>query len=230
MHVRGFLKNTLVDYPGRIASTLFLPGCNFHCGFCHNPDLVHGRREGELESIDLAEIFDYLKKASARGFVDGVCITGGEPTLYGNELQELMVELKNLGLAIKLDTNGSNPSLLSTLPIDYLALDLKTSLERYNELTSLPNILEQMQETISFLHNQKNFDYEFRTTLVPGLVDEAEIHGLGSNLQLTDKWFFQNFRNHQVLDPAYLLVTPYDDVKVHSLVELARKYAKATIR
>lgn len=230
MHVRGFLKNTLVDFPGRVASTLFLPGCNFHCGFCHNPQLVHGGSEEDRESIDLAVIFDYLKKASARGFVDGVCITGGEPTLYGPQLRDLMTDLKNLGLAIKLDTNGSNPELLSSLPIDYLALDLKTSFDRYHQLTHLPDIAERLCQTITYLQKQNSFAYEYRTTLVPDLVTEREIDWLGQLLRPQESWFFQNFRNGQVLDPFYLSVKPYSSDQVNSLVNQASHYARAVLR
>ena len=230
MHVRGFVKNTLVDFPGRVASTLFLPGCNFHCGFCHNPELVQTNNERERESIDLAAIFDYLKKASARGFLDGVCITGGEPTLYGDELKALMTDLKNLGLAIKLDTNGSNPELLSTLPIDYLALDLKTSLTRYRELTHLQDIEPRLKQTIFYLQNQTSFSYEYRTTLVPNLVGEPEIESLGLLLKKREKWFFQNFRNGQVLDAYYLTLSPYTSDQVKDLVSLASRFASALLR
>lgn len=230
MHVGGFLKNTLVDFPGRIASTIFLSGCNFHCGFCHNPELVSKGPGGVDESIDLSEIFDYLKRATQRGFLDGVCITGGEPTLYKENLKDLMVDLKNLGLAIKLDTNGSNPQLLSQLPIDYLALDLKTSLNRYGELTRIADIENKIRESISFLQKQNDFKYEFRTTLVPSLVTIKEISDLGSLLNKNEFWFFQNFRNTQVLDPFYLTLKPYDLSQVHELVALADQYTTAALR
>ncbi|MCK5883775.1 MAG: anaerobic ribonucleoside-triphosphate reductase activating protein [Bacteriovoracaceae bacterium] len=225
MYIGGFLKNTLVDFPGNVASTIFISGCNFHCGFCHNPDMV-GICD---ESIDRKKIFEYLKKASEKNFLDGVCITGGEPTLFPRELNSLISELKDLGLLVKLDTNGSNPNVLKELEVDYIAMDLKTSLERYGELSEVPHISTNIKESIDFLKSSKII-HEFRTTLVPGLVEESELALLGELLNKDSRWFFQNFRNDVVYDPYYLGVIPHSKARVDELVKTAAKYCRAKMR
>ncbi len=225
MRISGFLKNTFVDYPGKVASTIFISGCNFHCGFCHNPEMVG--LSGD--TVDQAEMFDYLERATRKNFIDGVCITGGEPTLYGDKLIQLICELKNLGLQIKLDTNGSNPEMLRELDVDYIAMDLKTSLARYGELSQLPNLPEKIEESINYLQ-QSGIDSEFRTTLVPGLIEEEEIDSLGALLKPETNWFFQNFRNDVVYDPYFLTVQPHSLDRVQELVKHASKHCNAILR
>lgn len=225
MRIGGFLKNTLVDFPGNVASTIFISGCNFHCGFCHNPEMV-GTCE---DSIDRNEIFEYLKKASDKKFLDGVCITGGEPTLFPDDLKTLISDLKDLGLLVKLDTNGSNPDVLKELEVDYVAMDLKTSLDRYGELSKLPNLSVKLSESIEYLKSS-GIHHEFRTTLVPGLVEHSELTALGKLLSCDSKWFFQNFRNDVVYDPYYLGIVPHSDERVEELVNTAAQFCRAKLR
>lgn len=219
MRIGGFQRNTLVDYPGLIASTIFLPGCNFHCGYCHNPGLVHG----ECDQISVDEILEYLEKASKK-IIDGVCITGGEPTLYAAEVRELISKLKNLGLKVKLDTNGSNPDVLKSLDVDYVAMDLKTSVHRYGELSRLPQVESKIQESIEYLVGQDKFQYEFRTTLAPNLVGVEEIESLGQQIVGAPKWNLQKYRNQVTLDPKYSNIAPYSDDEHQELLQVAKKF------
>lgn len=227
MRVSGFIKNTLVDFPGHVASTIFISGCNFTCGFCHNPDLVNTQLSPRL---DLGDILSYIENASKK-IIDGVVITGGEATLCTQGVTSLISKLRSIGVKIKLDTNGSNPDFLKNVDVDYVAMDLKTSLARYKELTAQSNIEESILESINYLQSQNRFDYEFRTTLVPDLVGENEINALSELVNPSSKWFFQNFSNSVVYDPKYLAVVPYDKEQVDRLVQLAStKVSKVTLR
>lgn len=168
MKICGLNKTTLLDYPGKVAASVFLGGCNFRCPFCHNAPLVL-RAEKEPE-LDREEVLHFLKKR--RGILEGVCVSGGEPTL-APDLPEFLAEIKALGYPIKLDTNGSHPDLLKDLSahklIDKIAMDIKTSPSKYPLLTGLANPdLPSVNESISFLL-EGSLDYEFRTTVVKEL-------------------------------------------------------------
>lgn len=226
MRISGFIKNTLVDFPGKIASTVFMAGCNFHCGFCHNPDMI----AVNAPLLEYDEIFSYLKKASSRGFIDGVCITGGEPTMFPKSLEKIIEAIKGFDLLVKLDTNGSNPEILKSIDVDYVAMDLKTSFDRYNELSRISDIETRVKISAEFLVTNCSCDYEFRTTLVPDLVDEKVIASLGKSMQQNTKWFFQNFRNDVVFDPVYLTMIPYDEGYAQSLVSYANRFSTAIMR
>lgn len=227
MRISGFIKNTLVDFPGYVASTIFISGCNFTCGFCHNPELVNTHLSPRL---DLGDILSYIEKASKK-IVDGVVITGGEATLCEKGVNDLIAKLRSIGVKIKLDTNGSNPEFLKTVDVDYVAMDLKTLPSRYSELTGLKNIEKNVLESIQYIQNQDRFDFEFRTTLVPDLVKNHEIIELSKLLKKDSKWFFQNFSNSVVYDPKYLAVAPYSDEDVREIVETAQvQIPKAVLR
>ena len=220
MHIAGFVKNSLVDYPGIVCSTIFVSGCNFHCGFCHNPDLIVPK---ETDCISLANIFDYLKKAQGK-LVDGVCITGGEPTLYPDELEDLIRELHSLNLKVKLDTNGSNPLLLERLRLDYIAVDFKTALERYRELTRIKDIEQRFSQTVDFLLKQNAIPYEFRTTMVPHLVGQIELKSIGTRIKGAQMWSLQHFNPRQTLDPQLEKLAPYSMQQMEQFFTLAKKF------
>ena len=165
MKISGFQKTTLLDYPGKVACTVFLNGCNFRCPFCHNADLVIP--ESETGIFTENEIFEYLKKR--KGILDGVCITGGEP-LLNKEISEFMKRIKEMGLLVKLDTNGSFPERLEEIiragVVDYVAMDIKNSFEKYSETSGLSNKdLTNIKRSIDLIMEGKT-DYEFRTTVV----------------------------------------------------------------
>ena len=173
----GLQKMTLLDYPGKIACTVFLGGCNFRCPFCHNSELFMGKPEKLMED---EEFFAFLK--SRKGLLDGVCVSGGEPTLY-KHLPEFLAKIKELGFLVKLDTNGSNPQMVRELAaknlVDYIAMDVKNSPAMYAQTVGLEKIdLAPIEESLRFLIGG-NVDYELRTTLVSQLHNGASIQDMG---------------------------------------------------
>jgi pyruvate formate lyase activating enzyme len=166
--IAGFQKNSFIDYPGKIASVIFLGGCNFACHYCHNSDLL----TAESNTIDFAEVLEEIKQQI--GFIDGVVITGGEPTLHPH-LNDIIREIKKLGLLVKLDTNGTNPKILQDIDVDYVAMDIKASLNRYKDIVGVN--ADEIQKSIDFLKLGKT-DYMFRLTLSP-LLNEDDIKQIG---------------------------------------------------
>jgi pyruvate formate lyase activating enzyme len=179
--ISGLQKMTLLDFPGKVACTVFLQGCNFRCPFCHNSGLLEGN---EPDLMTAEELLDFLKKR--QGILDGVCITGGEPTLQPG-LPDLLKAIKALGYAVKLDTNGSRPEIMKQLVadglVDYVAMDIKNSPQRYGETVGVPKLhLEGIEESIRFLLSGA-VDYELRTTVVAQLHDSASMAQMGAWLQ-----------------------------------------------
>lgn len=197
MKITGLQKMTLLDFPGKVACTVFLQGCNFRCPFCHNSDLLGPESD---QHISKDALLNFLKKR--RGLLDGVCITGGEPTLQP-DLKELIADIKALGFAVKLDTNGAKPEVLKDLVcsglLDYIAMDIKNSPSRYAETAGLPRFpLEKVEESIRFLMTGA-LPFEFRTTVVEEFHDEAameEIAGWLTSLvpeKKVEHYFLQPF-------------------------------------
>lgn len=193
----GLQKMTLLDYPGKIACTVFLGGCNFRCPFCHNSELFMGKPQKLMED---EEFFTFLK--SRKGLLDGVCVSGGEPTLCKN-LPEFMTKIKEMGFLTKLDTNGYRPEVLKALAeanlIDYVAMDVKNSPAMYAKTVGLETIeLAKIEESLGFLIDG-NTDYELRTTLVSQLHTEESIQDMGQWLvslvpgKKPKKLFLQSF-------------------------------------
>lgn len=179
MVISGLQKMTLLDFPGKVACTVFLQGCNFRCPFCHNSPLLGSHAP---EPISREQLLSFLK--GRQGLLDGVCITGGEPTLQP-DLPELLSDIKALGYAVKLDTNGSRPEVLKSLVaqklVDYVAMDVKNSPGEYGKTTGCPNLaLENLAESLRFLIGGK-LPYELRTTVV------AELHN-GKTMEEMGTW------------------------------------------
>lgn len=177
MNIAGLQKMTLLDYPGKVACTVFLQGCNFRCPFCHNSELLGGN---EPPLMTMEEFLAFLKKR--KGLLDAVCVSGGEPTLQ-RDLEELLRCIRELGFLVKLDTNGSRPEVLKKLAaeklVDYVAMDIKNSREKYGETCGLNKMdLSAIEESIRFLLSGA-VDFEFRTTVVAELHDEASILEMG---------------------------------------------------
>ena len=208
------MQNSLLDWPGKISSIIFLPGCNFRCPFCHAAHLVV--RPNELESIPFESIERFLKER--RGWIDGVIISGGEPTISA-DLPELVDALRNLGFPVKLDTNGSNPEVLQNLvktgAIRAVSMDVKAPLdERYARLAGVPVDLGAIRRSIDFLLSGAVSDYEFRTTVAQGLLDDDDILDIARTLQGAKAYVLQNFQpvdcidrkmiDHKTLDPEGL--------------------------
>lgn len=203
MKICGFNKTTLLDYPGKVASTIFLGGCNFRCPFCQNSSLIVNP-ECQPE-ISQEEILTFLKKRS--GILDGVCISGGEPTL-ANELPNFLGQIKELGYSIKLDTNGTRPKVLKELVslglIDMVAMDIKACPDNYNALCGLSQPdMNAIFETATFLLHGKT-DYEFRTTVVKELHTHKDFVKISQWLAGAKAYYLQAYRDsEEVLQPGF---------------------------
>ena len=191
MRLGGLQKMTLLDFPGRVACTLFTSGCNFRCPFCHNTPLVTGGAPAYSEEA----LFDFLKKR--RGLLDGVAITGGEPLLHP-DLPQLIERIRALGYLVKLDTNGSFPgrlrSLLDAGLVDYVAMDVKNRREKYELTAGCAGILPRVEESVRLLTEGKT-DYEFRTTLVDELHEPEDFAAIGRWLAGAKRYFIQSFED-----------------------------------
>lgn len=190
MDINGIQKLTLLDYPGKCACTVFLAGCNLRCPFCHNASLVVGQTSTAMED---AEFFAFLKKR--KGLLDGVCVTGGEPTLRP-DLPDFIRRIKEMGYLVKLDTNGSNPGMLRQLLeeqlLDYVAMDIKNCPDRYPVTCGGPDILPRVEESLSILR-ESNVEWELRTTCVKPFHDEKAMEAIGKWLSGTKNYYLQNF-------------------------------------
>ena len=193
MKIHGFQKMTMLDYPGKVACTLFTAGCNFRCPFCHNALLV--TEIDHAATYDLDEILSYLRKR--RGVLDGVAVTGGEP-LMNWDISELLKQFKNLGYSVKIDTNGSYPDRLRQIVsdglADYVAMDIKNSKEKYALTVGLPKLdLSPIEESVRFLLSG-TVDFEFRTTVVKELHTEADIAAIADWIAGAPRYYLQNFK------------------------------------
>ncbi len=171
MRIGGFTKQSLIDWEEKVAAVVFTKGCNFRCGFCHNPELVYPELIKKTEDIPEQTIFDYL--STRKNWLDGVVITGGEPTLQ-SDLKDFIERIKKMGFAVKLDTNGSSPIVLNELLkanlLDYVAMDIKTvfEIEAYQNICDIKDqqLLIKVKESVEIL-KESNIDYQLRTTVVP---------------------------------------------------------------
>jgi len=232
MEIKGFVDVSLVDWDGRVASVLFLPRCNLRCPYCYNSTLV--LHPEDLPTVPFKEIGDYLKQH--RDWIDGVVITGGEPTVHG-DLPNLCSKLKDIGFLVKLDTNGTNPSMVRTLiekgMVDYIALDVKAPLkeEKYPAVSGVDTkiLLEKIRETVETLLDSK-VEYEFRTTLVPTLHEKADVEEICMEIRGCQKYVIQNFKGGvETINPNFKGLKPFTDREMEAFLMLARKYVPDTI-
>ncbi len=197
MRITGLIKTTLLDFPGKVACTVFTYGCNFRCSFCHNARLV---TEENPDIITEEEFFSFLSKR--KGILDGVCISGGEPTLQ-KDLPSFIRRIKEMGFAVKLDTNGYEPDILRSLIdenlLDYVAMDIKSSPEGYSEICGTDIDMERIEKSVSILKEGK-IDYEFRTTCVREFHKIEDFEGISRWLEGDSKYFLQHFE-----DSGYLI-------------------------
>lgn len=190
MRLGGLQKLTLLDFPGHVACTVFTQGCNFRCPFCHNTPLVTGTEDPEYP---LEDFFRFLE--TRQGILDGVAITGGEPLLH-RDIGGFMRRIRDLGFAVKLDTNGAFPDLLRQLIeeglVDYVAMDIKNSPEKYERTAGVSGIFPAVQKSAALLMKNR-VAYEFRTTLVDELHEPEDFEAIGKWLQGTENYFIQHF-------------------------------------
>ena len=218
MKLCGLQKTTLLDFPGHVAATIFTGGCNFRCPFCHNSDLL-GNDLPPAYSVE--EVLSFLKKR--RGILEGVAITGGEPTLQP-DLRDFILDIRALGYAIKLDTNGYRPDILISLCeeglIDYVAMDVKASKERYAVLAGIPSVdIAKLDESIDYLVHG-SLPYEFRTTVVKELHSDEDFEKIGPWIRGCKNYYLQCFvDSDQVLNPVYTSPTKEELLRYQSIVE-----------
>lgn len=224
MKIGGLQKLTLVDYPGKVAATVFLIGCNFRCPFCQNAELVISGLAAGADFILESEFFEFLD--SKIGFIDGICITGGEPTINA-DLENFIRKIKAKGFLIKLDSNGSNPEMLKELLdkklLDFIAMDIKTSLDKYEKTIGAKIDLEKIKKSVEIIKNS-GIDYEFRTTVVPGLVEKEDIEKIGQWLKGAKKIALQQFQNRKVLDKNLQTLRPYSDETLKEFKKILEKH------
>ena len=226
MIIKGFAKLTLLDYPGKVACTIFTGGCNFRCPFCHNASLA--TRAGEVASIPEEEIFELLRKR--KGILDGVCITGGEPLLFGDELKDFIINIKKLGYAVKLDTNGSFPDRLASLIeadlIDKVAMDIKNSPTKYGLTAGVENFdMSPILESIELLKSS-GIDYEFRTTVVKELHSASDLEEIGKMIAGAKEYYLQSFVDSGDLIGEGLSAPSPEDMEAYR--KIAEKYVPNT--
>jgi len=243
MFISGLQKFTLIDYPGKIATVVFLAGCNFRCPFCHNPELVETQNFASLPQISEKEFFKFLK--SRQEDLDGVCITGGEPTL-NPELINFVKKIKKLGFLVKIDTNGSNPEMLEKLInvgtqnfVSYWAMDIKTAPEKYKLVAGNENfysLRKNLEESIKLI-TASGADYEWRTTLAPTIVDESDVlkiikwlNKIDSNaLKNASRYVFHQFRPDKTLDPGFEKIKPYSDSELKKIAALLKPHCRKVV-
>lgn len=210
--IAGFQKNSFIDYPGKIASVIFLGGCNFKCHYCHNAKILSHKSN----TLDFDKVLSELKKQI--GFVDSVVITGGEPTLHPH-IARIILDIKELGFLVKLDTNGTNYETLQYLVerglVDYVAMDIKAPLRRYKDIVGVAVDASEIQDSIDFLKSDK-VDYMFRTTLSP-LLTEDDIKQIGNIIDGAKCFQLQQFVPNDFSNSHHIVYVPYP-------TEIAKKF------
>lgn len=225
MRIGGIQKTTLIDYPGKLAATIFVSGCNFRCPFCYNPDLVLPEEIEKHPSIPPEDVFAFLKER--KKFLSGVVLGGGEPTIY-DDLPEFVGKIKELGYLVKLDTNGSNPKMLQEMInnnlLDYVAMDIKAPRERYLKASGKEIEIEKIEQSIQILKTGKT-DYEFRTTFVPGLLGKKDILKIAQWLNPAARYFLQTFQNTtRTIDSDFMRIQPYSEAFLQEILEEIKPY------
>ena len=216
--IGAFIESSLIEWSGKIAAAIALQGCNFRCPFCHSAPLVPAKG---TEAIPFDDIVEHLERR--RGWVDGVVVSGGEPLLHA-EVRELLERIKEMGLLVKLDTNGSFPDRLAEMLeaglVDYMAIDVKAPLdaERYSRSAGVKIRIEDIRRSIETAIASP-VGCEFRTTLCPAVLSEEDVVAIAAELAGADSWFLQQFRPLGCLDPEFLDVEPWSDQRVRALVD-----------
>lgn len=222
VEIKGLEKFAPVDFPGYISSTVFLGGCNFRCPFCHNADLV--LRPQTLTTMPLDYFITYLD--SRKGWLEAICVSGGEPLLEDN-LEVLLRIIKDRNLLVKLDTNGSLPDRLQDLIgvrlVDHLAMDVKAPLARYKQVTRSDVAEEDIVRSLEIVRNS-GLPYLFRTTLVPGLVGEKDLLEIAQMLHGAAVFQLQQFSKRNTVDKNYLQIEPFSPEEMARMAELVKPY------
>lgn len=222
LQIKGLQKTSLIDYPKKISCIVFLSGCNFKCGFCHNKDLVLD--SSKLESISLDEFYDFLDRR--QGKLEGVSICGGEPCL-NSELVDFISKIKSKGYLVKLDTNGSFPDVLEKLImgklVDYVAMDVKYPFSRYKEFEG------GVRKSVKLLIDSK-IEHEFRCTVVPGMLSKKDLIDIAKSLEGGKRLYLQQFRNKNCLDKDFERIVPFSKEKLEEFGRACGKFLECYVR
>lgn len=223
MHIGGIQKSSLIDYPQMISAIIFTQGCNFKCPYCHNPELS---KMDSATALAVAPILDFLN--SRKGKLDGVVITGGEPTLH-KDLPEFIKAVKNMGFSVKLDTNGTNPYMLKELIdsklIDYVAMDIKAPIKKYSEITCSEVDTQNILKSIGILKTS-DIASEFRTTVVKSQLDISDFVKIGKMIEGSEKYYLQRFLPTKTLNKFFMNQTTYSDDEFSPIIETLETYIK----
>jgi pyruvate formate lyase activating enzyme len=222
VNVKGIIKSSLIDYPGEISSVIFTEGCNLKCRFCHNVELLTPSDSPIIPENEILALLEKRKKV-----VGAVVISGGEPTIH-HDLIDFILKLKKIGMKVKLDSNGMNPSvinkILSAGIVDYFAIDIKTSPDKYKEVTGSGSF-DAVMDTIVLL-KKFNADFEARTTCVPDLVTFEDIESIGKAVGNLKKYYLQQFRNQTTLDSTLNTIVPYSKETIMAFAEKAESFSE----
>ncbi len=209
MEIGGLQKLTIIDYPGRLAATVFLIGCDFRCPWCYARELVLPKEIKKQPRISEKDFFNFLKEK--KELLEGLVLCGGEPTI-NKKLPSFIKKIKKLGYLVKLDTNGSNPKMLKKLIndklIDYVAMDIKLPKERYPEIYGKSVKVKDIEASLKILKEEKT-DYEFRTTVVPTIHTKEDILKIVRWISPAKRYYLQNFRPEKTVDPNFEKIKPY---------------------
>ena len=227
MNICGLQKTSIIDFSPHVCCVIFLGGCNFRCGFCHNPELVFELDENQR--LSQKEIFDFLKRR--KGWLDAVCITGGEPTL-NKDLPEFILAIKKLGYKVKLDSNGTNPQMLEGLfskeLVDYVAMDIKSSLDKYNSVVNSFVDQAKIKKSVSLIMNS-GIDYEFRTTVVPELHTKEDFIKMAQWIKGAKRFVLQQFRPQKCLNKKFEKVQPFDLQEIEEFKKILAPYVQEVL-
>jgi pyruvate formate lyase activating enzyme len=225
MKIGGLQKTSLIDFPGKISCIIFTQGCNLRCPYCHNPELV--LPESFLPPLDMGEIVSFLKKR--RGYLDGVSITGGEPCLYGEGLLSFMKSLKDMGYLVKLDTNGTFPGVVEKAVkerlVDYLAMDVKGPLEKYEVVAGVKVDVKSIERSIDLIKGS-DISYEFKTTTVKELIALNDFEKIGKLIKGANLYYIQRFIPTKTVDPKGLSYHTYSDEELETIRRIMLQYVQ----
>ncbi|MEN8252339.1 MAG: anaerobic ribonucleoside-triphosphate reductase activating protein [Patescibacteria group bacterium] len=225
MLISGVQKFTMIDFPDKIAAIIFTPGCNMRCKFCHNKEFVLPKEIKELRPSFIPEkaVLNFLK--SRKGKLDGLVISGGEPTVQPN-LKNFIKKVRAMDFSVKLDTNGNLPDVMKELVdeklIDYVAMDIKTTLDDYENLVGNLADPKKVEESMKFLMKNK-IPYEFRTTVIEGIHTDKKIKEMAKMLENAERLYLQKFRPETTLDPKFETKKPLSDRKILEYIDIFKK-------
>ena len=233
MIIGGLEKLTLLDYPDHLAAIIFTSGCNFRCHYCYNPALVLPRKgedvknREDLSSIASEDLFLFLQEKFGR--LEGVVITGGEPTIH-SDLPDFIRRIKKIGYLVKLDTNGTNPKMLERLIraklVDYLAMDIKSDADNYEKSVGVKIDFKKLEKSVKIIMTS-GLPYEFRTTMVPGLVNQEIFLAMGSLIKGAKKWYLQNFKSDtDLVDASFKHQKSFSSREMKEFVQLGKGFVE----